>query len=85
MVVGLILGASALLWERNLVLSGVLFVASTISLLISSTVGALVPLLLRRLTLDPALGSSVLVVAVADICGFVTFLGLASILIARLV
>lgn len=85
LVVGVILAAAALLWERNLVLSGVLFVASTISLLISSTVGALVPLMLRRLNLDPALGSSVLVVAVADICGFVSFLGLASILIARLV
>jgi len=83
-VVGAILAMAALFWERSWALSGVLFVASTTSLLISSTVGALVPLLLRRLNLDPALGASVLVVAIADISGFVCFLGLASILIGRL-
>jgi magnesium transporter len=82
--VGVILAMAALFWERSWALSGVLFVASTTSLLISSTVGALVPLLLRRLNLDPALGSSVLVVAIADISGFVCFLGLASTLIGRL-
>ncbi|NIA01736.1 MAG: hypothetical protein GWO83_01155 [Bacteroidia bacterium] len=84
-VAGSVLAAAALFWERSWRLSAVLFVASTLSLLISSTVGALVPLILRRLNLDPALGSSVLVVAIADISGFVCFLGLASVLISRLV
>ena len=73
-----------LLWERNLVLSGVLLVASTTSLFISSTAGALIPLMFRRLNLDPALGSSVLVVAIADITGFLSFLGLASLLASQL-
>ncbi len=84
-VAGSILAVAALFWERSWRLSAVLFVASTLSLLISSTVGALVPLILRKLNLDPALGSSVLVVAIADISGFVCFLGLASVLISRLV
>ena len=83
-IVGSILALAALLWERNLVLSGVLLVASTISLFISSMAGALIPLMLRRLNLDPALGSSVLVVAIADITGFLSFLGLASLLASHL-
>jgi len=83
-VVGSVLALAALIWERSPALAGILFVASTASLLVSSTVGALVPLMLWRLNLDPALGSSVLVVAVADISGFVCFLSLASMLIPRL-
>ena len=83
-VVGVVLAAVALAVERNPALAGVLFVAGTVSLLISSTFGAALPLLLRRLGLDPALGSSVLVVAVADISGFLCFLGLASALAPRL-
>ena len=83
-VVGTSLAVSALLWEKSLVLSAILFIAGTTSLLISSAVGAVVPLVLRRLDLDPALGSSVLVVAIADITGFSCFLGLASMFAARL-
>ena len=84
LVVGAVLGLTALAIERSPVLAGILFTAGTVSLLISSTCGAVVPLLLRRLNLDPALGSSVLVVAIADISGFLCFLGLASSLIVRL-
>jgi magnesium transporter len=84
-IVGSILAVAALIWERNLVLGGILFVASTLSLVISSAAGAVLPLLLRRFDLDPALGSSVLVVGIADITGFLCFLGLASTLVERLV
>ena len=42
----------------------------------AALVASIVPLLLRRLGLDPSLGTPTLVTAIADITGFATFLGL---------
>jgi magnesium transporter len=83
-ITGVVLGLVALLWERNAILSGVLFAAQTVNLSIAGLFGAIVPLTLRRLRLDPALGSSVLVTTATDVCGFVSFLGTATLLLSRL-
>lgn len=42
--------------------------------------GASVPTLLKALTLNPALGSGGLVTTCADVVGFFSFLGLASVM-----
>ena len=41
--------------------------------------GIVVPLILRRLNQDPAIGGSVVVTTVTDVVGFFSFLGLATI------
>ena len=46
--------------------------------------GVLVPMTLRRVGVDPAFGSSMMVTASTDILGFTLFLGLASYFIAWL-
>ena len=46
--------------------------------------GVLVPMTLRRVGVDPAFGSSMMVTASTDILGFTLFLGLASCFIAWL-
>ncbi len=81
---GLVLGLVALVWERNPILAGILFFAETVNLTISGFFGAGVPLVLRRLNLDPALGSSIFVTTATDVCGFLAFLGTATLLLARL-
>jgi magnesium transporter len=81
---GLVLGLVALAWERNLALAGVLFFAETVNLTIAGFFGAGVPLVLRRLNLDPALGSSIFVTTATDVCGFLAFLGTATALLAHL-
>jgi magnesium transporter len=43
--------------------------------------GALIPLILKRLSIDPALAGGVILTTVTDIVGFATFLGLATALI----
>jgi magnesium transporter len=47
--------------------------------------GAAVPLALKALGQDPALGSGVIVTTMTDSIGFLTFLGIATLLIDRLV
>ena len=51
----------------------------------ASLVGAAVPLILKALKQDPALGSGILVTFAADALGFFSFLGIATLLLDRLV
>lgn len=81
---GLVLGLVALAWEKNPWLAGVLFFAETVNLTIAGFFGAAVPLVLRRLDLDPALGSSIFVTTATDVCGFLAFLGTATLLLSYL-
>ena len=81
---GVLLAAVAFIWERNLVLAGILLLAETINLTVAGFFGSIVPLALRRLQLDPALGSSIFVTTATDCCGFFAFLGTATLLLHRL-
>jgi magnesium transporter len=45
-------------------------------LVIAAMSGVLVPLLLKRLDIDPALAGGVVVTTVTDVMGFIAFLGL---------
>ena len=81
---GIVLGLCALLWERNAVLAAILTFAETVNLTVSGFFGALVPLVLKRFRLDPALGSSIFVTTATDVGGFLSFLGTATLLISVL-
>jgi len=59
----------------------VVFLAITISCLISGVVGAMVPLVLKKLGADPAMASSIVVTTFTDIGCLAVFLGLATLLI----
>ena len=43
--------------------------------------GVLIPLILRRLRIDPALAGSVVLTTVTDVVGFMVFLGLGALLL----
>lgn len=58
-----------------------LFLAMIFNLVIAGLSGAMIPLLLRWLRVDPAISSSIFVTACTDIGGFFAFLGLATIFI----
>jgi magnesium transporter len=82
---GVVLGLVAWLWEGSLPLSAILLVAQTVNTLVAGFLGAVVPLTLHRLDLDPALGSPIFVTAAVNLAGLGCFLGLAALLIERLV
>ncbi|HSM12982.1 MAG TPA: magnesium transporter [Thermoanaerobaculia bacterium] len=81
---GAVLALIALVWERNPVLAGVLAFAETVNLTVAGFFGASVPLVLKRMKLDPALGSSIFVTTATDVIGFLAFLGTATALISLL-
>jgi magnesium transporter len=59
----------------------IVFLATTISCLISGVAGAMVPLVLKKLGTDPAMASSIVVTTFTDVGCLAVFLGLATILI----
>ncbi|KAB2955988.1 MAG: magnesium transporter, partial [Thermoanaerobaculia bacterium] len=84
LLTGLALGLAALAWERNAVLSGVLMFAQTLNLTVAGFFGALVPVALKQMRLDPALGSSIFVTTATDVGGFLSFLGTSTLLLSIL-
>lgn len=71
-------GLVALVWVRDIRLAQMFALAMFLTLGLSAFLGAVTPLLLKRLRADPALGSSVLLATATDVTGFVFLLGLAT-------
>lgn len=84
LVVGLMSGGFAYLWHGSPVFGAVLFVAMVVTLAVASLLGAAVPLALKALGQDPALGAGVIVTTITDSVAFVTFLGSATLLLDRM-
>ena len=62
----------------------VLFIAMLGTMAVAGLLGASVPLLLKALRQDPALGSGVIVTTMTDAFGFLCFLGIATLMLDRL-
>ena len=85
-VLGVIIGGVRLGPGRAIsVLGLVLALAMTGNMVVASLAGAGVPLLLRRLGMDPAVSAAVFVTTFTDVIGFALFLGLAAFFIEHLV
>ncbi|MDA0698983.1 MAG: magnesium transporter [Chloroflexi bacterium] len=76
--VGVAAGIITYLWKGQPYLGVLIGIALFGNMLIAGVAGALVPLTLRALRMDPALASAVFVTTVTDAVGFALFLGLAT-------
>ncbi|MFP6624298.1 MAG: magnesium transporter [Myxococcota bacterium] len=84
MVTGLLSAGLAYLWHGSPLLGLILFTAMIVTLAVASLLGAAVPLALKALRQDPALGAGVIVTTLTDAVAFVVFLGTASLLLERI-
>jgi magnesium transporter len=75
---GLIVLLSALYFDGKPMLGLVIFMAMTGNLVIAGIAGAGIPLLLKRVGIDPAIASSIIITTFTDVFGFFLLLGLAS-------
>ena len=79
MAAGALIATAAFLWKGNPYLGLVLAAAMICNLgLMAGFAGAVIPLLLKALKFDPALGSGIIVTGLTDAFGFLSFLCLAS-------
>jgi magnesium transporter len=77
-VFAVVVGAIAVLWYGQLDLGVVIAFAILINLVAGALAGALVPVVLRRMSIDPALAGGVVLTTVTDVVGIFAFVGLAT-------
>ncbi|HLA75594.1 MAG TPA: magnesium transporter, partial [Gammaproteobacteria bacterium] len=75
---GLVVSAVTSIWFDNYQLGIVIAAAIIINLSNAALMGVTIPLLLRRLGVDPALAGGVILTTFTDVIGFMAFLGLAA-------
>jgi magnesium transporter len=78
LVTGTIAAVVAWIMNGDFRLGIILGLAMVINLFVAGLVGTLIPLGLKALKIDPALASAVFITTFTDVCGFASFLGLAS-------
>jgi len=80
-VLGIVAGFAAYLWKSNAILGLVLAGAMIINMFVAGVTGSVIPLLLKKINVDPAIASGIILTTFTDVTGFLSFLGLASILL----
>lgn len=75
------LGIVAYFWFKMPLLGVVIAISIIINLAIAGFVGSIVPMTLKKINIDPAVGSSVILTAVTDTLGFFCFLALAKVML----
>ena len=77
----IIIGLIASFWFDVENLGYVIGLSMLINLLLAGFFGAIIPLFLEKMNVDPAIGSTVILTTVTDVVGFFSFLGLATIIL----
>ncbi len=80
-VFAVVIGLIAWIWFDKAMLGVVIAMAMVINLFSAGFFGASIPLFLKKLDVDPAIGSTVLLTTVTDIVGFFSFLMLAKMIL----
>ena len=83
-VIGAIIAVLGYLWEGKLFFGLIIGVAMILNMIVATISGFVVPVVLKKLKVDPALASSIFVTTFTDVLGFLFFLGLATIFVEKL-
>ncbi|MCB1859730.1 MAG: magnesium transporter [Gammaproteobacteria bacterium] len=84
-ILGCLIAAAAWFWKGNLYLGVVVGTALACNTLVAVSLGGTIPLLLKRLKVDPAVASGPILTTVTDMCGFFLVLSIASLMLPNLV
>ena len=80
-IFSIVIAAIAFFWYGNAGLGLVMGVAIILNLMAGALAGALIPVILKRMSIDPALAGGVVLTTVTDVIGILAFIGLASYLL----
>ncbi len=76
-----IIGGVVVLWKNDLMLGGIIAAAMLINLIVAGIAGVSVPLILKKMNIDPALAGGMALTTITDLVGLSAFLGLATLLL----
>ncbi|MDD7796253.1 magnesium transporter [Clostridium sp. 'White wine YQ'] len=82
--IGVAVSMLGVLWSGNPIFGLVVGIAMILNMALATIVGYAVPVVLKKVGVDPALASAVFVTTFTDVCGFFFFLGLATLFISKL-
>jgi magnesium transporter len=77
----LCIGAAVFWWFHSPMLGFTIAMAIVINILMAALSGVIIPVVLDKLKIDPALSGSVILTTVTDIAGYIAFLGLGTLLL----
>ncbi|MFT5591860.1 MAG: magnesium transporter [Oceanicoccus sp.] len=77
-LLGVIIALVVMYWFDSIALGLIIFISIFINGLAAASSGTLIPFLLKKVNIDPAISGSVILTTVTDVVGFVIFLGLGS-------
>jgi len=77
-IFAVVLGLVGFFWFGSSIIGWVLALAMVLNMVIAGLAGTVVPVLLEKIGVDPALASGAFVTTVTDVVGFFAFLGLAA-------
>ncbi|WP_299964261.1 magnesium transporter [uncultured Roseobacter sp.] len=80
-IFAVVMGVVGLIWFGSPALGYVIAAAMVINLVVAGLAGTVIPVILDRVGVDPALASGAFVTTVTDVVGFFAFLGLAVIVL----
>ncbi|MEL6522772.1 MAG: magnesium transporter, partial [Pseudomonadota bacterium] len=78
MIFAVVMGIVGMVWFGSPMLGLIIAAAMVVNLIVAGLAGLLIPVVLDKLNIDPALASGAFVTTVTDIVGFFAFLGLAA-------
>lgn len=73
-----VIAVVTLFWFHDVLIAIIIACAIVINLIAAALAGAVLPMVLKRFGIDPALAGSVVLTTITDVVGFLSFLGLAS-------
>jgi len=82
---GTIIGIVAHIWHGNFILGIIISISMFFAITVASLMGALVPIIFKRLNIDPAIASGPFVTTSNDITGLLIYFSLATVLLRYLI
>lgn len=77
----LVVASLSVLWFGNFSIGAIIAFALIVNLIAGALAGAVIPLVLRQLGVDPAIAGGVVLTTVTDVVGIIAFLGLATLVL----
>ncbi|RYU69142.1 magnesium transporter [Aliivibrio finisterrensis] len=75
-----IIGGIVMVWKGDIMLGAIISAAMLVNLTIAGVAGVSIPLILKKMNIDPALAGGMALTTITDVIGLFAFLGLATIL-----
>lgn len=80
MIWAILIASVIALWKQDLLLGGVIAFAMMINMIAAGLAGAVLPIVMKKMNIDPALAGGVILTTITDVVGIFAFLGTATIL-----